>query len=641
MSGKSVQPGLVASAAFNTINDRGLNLRQTALRLRYDYGVDFSHPDLILSPYDRPHKQSLSLFDLSSEIIGEIGSYLAPLWLLQFSTTCRTLNDIFSFKKGNVHWYNALPPSVWQQMERFQDEEELKVHILAKQFPREMMQVWFPDHYSYDSRPTHSQNLPVAIPHHSGYFMSAGFTSSPQIPYTGTNWALYYPPIGPVQAHAYVGAVTNEPTFVASRARKTLLGSKYDCDFNYRREIVGCLKQPNTCIICLKGRNPDGSIVRAKCWKLTFCFTCLEEYQIGLTGTAETTVLRSAPILQGDLQTLGPDSRYRLTRMRKHFRPHLNKVALRATGYSFDMIHLLWKMMCQEKKHWKLQHSALEARRRAVRFRIVAAAEALWEGRDPFPVKAANLDAGTVQSIPYPGMRNATKYAVFRNRFAPAHKLKGFLFSPAALSDTPSQLAYRPEQNWLLDPTMKIRTNQQFADVDDDWVSSKASLMLNNLTNWQHPRFSMQGGRVDSWKQAAMSWHLARLERELETGAVYGATYVTGGMSQAGMDRNIRRLRSLLGCVDGLQELPSLPDRGTNMTPEEYQQYLHGVEIFRHREQLERGRQKIFNKIVRETCSSCPESAMLFFPIGLEGLCKHCLECHPRLFWEGDFHCLG
>jgi hypothetical protein len=360
-----------------------------------------------------------------------------------------------------------------------------------------------------------------------------------------------------------------------------------------------------------------------------------------LTGTAETTVLRTAPILQGDLQMLGPGSRYRLTKMRKHFRPHLNQVALRATGYSFDMVHLLWKMMCQEKKHWKLQYSALEARRRAIRFRIVAAAEALWEGRDPFLVKVTNPNTGPVQRADDLGMQDTLKYSIFRNRFAPTDKLKDFLFSPASLSDTPSQLMYRPEQTWLADPTMKLRTNQQFTDVDDDWVSCKASSMLNSLTDWRHPQYSTRGGSIDSWKRAAMSWHLARLAREIETGAVYKATYVTSTMSRAGMDRYIRRLKSLLGCVDDLQELPSLPDRGTSMTSEEYQLYLRSVEIIRHREQVERERQKIFNKIVRETCCSCPESAMLFFPIGLEGLCKHCLDCHPRLFWEGDFHCLA
>jgi hypothetical protein len=109
------------------------------------------HPELILSPYDRPCGQLLSLLDLSREILEEIGSYLPAFWLLQFSTTCRALNDLFSFKKGNVHWYKALPPAIWQEMERFQDEEELKVHILAKQFPSNMMRVWFPDHYRYDS----------------------------------------------------------------------------------------------------------------------------------------------------------------------------------------------------------------------------------------------------------------------------------------------------------------------------------------------------------------------------------------------------------------------------------------------------------------------------------------------------------
>jgi hypothetical protein len=305
------------------------------------------------------------------------------------------------------------------------------------------------------------------------------------------------------------------------------------------------------------------------------------------------------------------------------------------------MIHHLWQSMRQQKKDLRLQPSSLEARRRAIRFRIITAAEALWEGRDPFPVEVINLETGAIQLVPRLGMPDATKYSIFRSRFAPTKKLKDFLFSPSALSNTPVKCQ---EKAWLNDPTRSLRSNQQFADVSDDWISSQASLMLGSLTNWQHQQYSLRGmgGAVDSWKEAAMSWHLARLEKEIESGAVYKGTYITSAMSRAKMDRYIRRLKTLLGCnMDDMQELPSLPDRGTSTTPEKYQQFLHNEEIIRERERSERERQKIFNKLVRETCCSCPENAMLFFPMGLEGLCKHCLDCHPRLFWETDFHCLA
>jgi hypothetical protein len=142
------------------------------------------------------------------------------------------------------------------------------------------------------------------------------------------------------------------------------------------------------------------------------------------------------------------------------------------------------------------------------------------------------------------------------------------------------------------------------------------------------------GGSVDSWKEAAMSWHLARLEKEIESGAVYKGTYVNA-MLRPNMDRVIRRLKSQLD----MQGLPSLPDRDASMVSEEYQRYLRNEEIIRGRDKRER--QKIFNKIVRKTCSTCPENGMLFFPMGLEGLCEHCLDAHPKLFWELSFHCLA
>ncbi|KAH0535976.1 hypothetical protein FGG08_007133 [Glutinoglossum americanum] len=538
MSGRDMQSRLDPIASLAKINDVYRRSRQAALRLRYNLG-ESPHPDLILSPYDRPLGQSLFLVDLPREILEEIASYLPVFWLLQFSTSCRALSDLFGFEKGNVHWYRALPPAIWQEMEQFQDEMELKVHIFSKHFPAEMLCVWFPDHYRR-SIPAHPQapavatpeTSAVAIPHHSGLFLSAGFTTSPQIPYVGTKWALYCPPSGPIQAHGYVGTITSGPTFVAFRAHKSLLGSAYDRDFNYRREIIGHLKKPNTCVICLKRRNLDGSVL-----------------------------------------------------------------ALQATGYSFDMIHHLWELMCQQNRDFRLQRSSLETRRRAVRLRIIAAAEALWDGRDPFPVGAANYDTGAMQLVPHPGTLDARKYSVFRNRFAPTDKLRDFLFPPSALSVAPAQYQ---EGTFLTDPTKILRSNRQFADIDDGWVSAQASLMLNNLTNWRHQQYSLQGmgGCVDSWKKAATSWHLARLENEIESGAVYKGTFVTSAMTAANMGRCVHRLRTLLGySADEVRVLPLLPDRGTAMAPEEYEKYLRNMEIVRDWEQVERERQRIFNKI--------------------------------------------
>jgi hypothetical protein len=331
-------------------------------------------------------------------------------------------------------------------------------------------------------------------------------------------------------------------------------------------------------------------------------------------------------------------------RVRKYFRPHVNQAVLEITGYYWDTVYPLWQRMQQERKNLRLQNSPLEARRRVVRFKLIAAAEELWEGRDPFPVELVDPNTGAIQLITHLGTPDATKYAAFRNRFAPTGKLKDFLFSPAALSDKPSQLAYSPERTWLEDPTKLLHNNQQFADVGSDWLSCHASLMLESLTNWRHPKYfdDGMGGSVDSWRDGAMSWHRSRLEREVESGAVYNATYVTTDMAQARWDRHINRLKAVLGCYgDSAKGLPSLPERGNNMTPEQYQKYLQDEQAIRHAEYTEHERQKIFNKLIRETCCCCPANGMLFYPMGLEGLCKHCFDCHPQLFWEDDFHCFG
>ncbi|KAI9778693.1 MAG: hypothetical protein M1839_007924 [Geoglossum umbratile] len=640
MSSGSSQTRNSPTQILAALSDNGLYIRQLALQVQYVNNMDeAADPDLVITPFDRRSPQGAGILDLSGELLAEIGSYLPAFWLLQLCSTCRAMNDLFGFKRNNVIWYNALPPALWLTGERFQNEEELKVHILAKQFPSSMMRVWFPFHYLYELSPlADPKATAVAVPPHSGAFLSAGFSAMPQIPYTGTKWALYHPPSGSVQAHAYVGKAS-EPDFVASRACKTLLGSKYDSNFNYRREIIGTLAELNVCFVCFRTRNTDGSPVRASSWKLRLCDTCWEAYSV-----VGSVVNRIAPVLKPYLRLLENMDPLTGPRVRKYFQPQVNQAVLEITGYSWDTVYLMWQRTQQEKKNARLQSSPTEARRRAVRLKVVAAAEELWEGRDPFPAELVDPDTGSIQLITHLGTPDSTKYAAFRNRFAPTKKLRDFLFSPAALSDKPALLAYYSEGTWLADPTKQLHSVQQFSNVNTAWLSCNASLMLEKLTNWRHSKYSDDGmgGSVDSWREAVMSWHLTRLEWELESGAIYDALFITSVMAHARMDRHIIRLKTLLGYSgDSAQELPSLPERGTKMTPEQYEQYLRDEQSVRRAEYTERERQKVFNKLMRETCCCCPANGMVFYPMGLKGLCKHCLDCHPQLFWEEDFHCYG
>ncbi|KAI9814687.1 MAG: hypothetical protein M1832_005686 [Thelocarpon impressellum] len=320
-----------------------------------------------------------------------------------------------------------------------------------------------------------------------------------------------------------------------------------------------------------------------------------------------------------------------------YYLPEIEELTIRLTGISYATCRLNQKRLAFYNAGVRLENSGLEQRRRGLRRQIVEAAQALWEGIDPYPVKVTNTETGEVTLQSRPFLPTQDTFRRFRDRFGPTNALPTLLFPMTDLSEVPTQVAYDPAGGWLEDPTKAVRTGAQFKAISAEWITHKAMLMLCKLIHWRDPDYYRkgQGGFVDNWRNAATTWHIARLESELASGATVGMELVAPHHR-----KGLQRLKAKLG-VALLTSPTRRPQRGIDTSHEAYVEFESLERASRDAERKQAEAIKHFNKIVRATCTKCPETAMLFFPMGFEGLVEHMRIAHPRSFWEGKFHCLG
>lgn len=332
-----------------------------------------------------------------------------------------------------------------------------------------------------------------------------------------------------------------------------------------------------------------------------------------------------------------------------YYRPEMDDLFRKATGVDVATQVLRHKARQQMLEKERVGRSRLEGRRRIVRCLIVAAAELLWEGYDPSPDEIIDPETGEVTDWqPRKGMNSSETYKAFRDRFAPTHKLKSFLFADYLLDQFPSRLAYSPATGWMEDPAMVLRKKDDFDILTERWVADRAFEMLEKLTDWRHEDYYHKGygGYVTNWTEAAAKYHVHRMESHLKSGATVYTEHVPIGLREMPGLRRFRKLRVKCGLQDeisaGLRPLPQRPERGGFVTQYSFDEYVR-LDQFAAAAELERADGiKFFNKIIRHTCIGCPESALLFYPMGFEGLVEHMRTSHGRRFWtKDDFETIG
>lgn len=347
-----------------------------------------------------------------------------------------------------------------------------------------------------------------------------------------------------------------------------------------------------------------------------------------------------------DRVTLKP---YPMGSSKVYYRPEVDDLFRNATGVDAETQVLKHKARQQMLEKERVGRSRLEGKRRIVRCLIVAAAELLWDGYDPCPDEIIDPETGEVTDWqPRKGMNSSETYKAFRDRFAPTHKLKSFLFADYLLDEFPSRLAYNPAAGWLEDPTLVLRKKDDFDILTERWVADRAFEMLEDLTDWHLNNYYHKGygGYVTNWIQAATEYHIHRMENHLESGATVNMEHVPIGLRGIPGLRRFRKLRVKCGLQDevsaGLRPLPQRPERGGAVTQYSFDEYVHLDQLAAVAEQERAEAIKSFNRIIRHTCVGCPESALLFYPMGFQGLVEHMRLSHSRRFWtKDDFETIG
>lgn len=333
-----------------------------------------------------------------------------------------------------------------------------------------------------------------------------------------------------------------------------------------------------------------------------------------------------------------------------YFKPEIDSLLTIFTGLDYDTNHLVYKRWQQEAEKDRRETSTLETRRRAVRYMVVAAAEDMWNGIEPFPIPILCPETGNIIGWNrLPDSPTKSSYKVFRKRFAPTRVLKNFLFPDYALCDNPHQLPYSAATGWMDDPTMSLKKSDDFRQVvTHAWIRDKARAMLSCLTDWRHAEYYRKGrgGYVTNWMDAVKEWHITRMEAELNSGAIVRMDHIAKGLQGDRHYWRIHKLRIKLGLQDEgskfMKPLPKHPERGIAVSREAYDEFQRLDQRATRAEHKQLEGMKHFNNMVRHTCVACPETSLLLYPMGFEGMLEHLRAWHPKLYFTtDDFHPIG
>ena len=453
------------------------------------------------------------------------------------------------------------------------------------------------------------------------------------------------------------------PAGFSGRQHIQALGGPYEPVFNYKREIVGYLKTSQRCYICLNLKGPAGESVNIWRWGILFCTDCLKEHTVSklhvilllnsqvLIFSIALGAIRKLCHIPGVRSVLDHVSLvpYQNGSSMVFYRPEVDDLIRKATGLYLETQLLNHKTRQQMTDKVRIERSGLEGHRRIVRCLVVAAAELLWEGYDPSPNETRDPETGEITDWQAREcMDSSETFKTFRDRFAPTHKLRTFLFPDYLLDEFPTRLAYNPASGWMEDPTMLLRKKEHFDDLTERWVADKAFEMLVKLTDWRHTNYYRKGygGFVTNWAQAAKKYHIDRMEAHLETGATVNMEHVAIELREAAGLRRFRKLRAKCGLQEEksatMHPLPQRPERGGFVKQYSFDEYIQLDQLAAAAEQERADAIKYFNKIIRHTCVGCPETALLFYPMGFEALVEHMRFAHARRFWTtDDFHTIG
>jgi len=303
----------------------------------------------------------------------------------------------------------------------------------------------------------------------------------------------------------------------------------------------------------------------------------------------------------------------RLNVMPTHYqyRPMVDEILRANVGVDFETAVNIQGYIDQLLKTWKgaLQSEPLKVNRRNLRNDIVKRAQRIWRKTTLEEADDAILKTGGLHAK---RMVLARKVIVFaRDRWASPSELPKFLFPAKLLTDTNLWLPYNSEEQWLEDPTFELRTSREVVRVGPSWVKRKAKEMVMNLA------FCKPDGMVTTWLNAAVGWHLQRIQHDLDS-AKYVKNLAYGGVRLDKPKDLCTAHNNRLDVIAKKLRIDPLFPVGTLTNWEK------------------RMAVACFNKFVTHRCSGCPQNNLLILPCGLGEIVRHFSEYHSRTFWLSD-----
>ena len=306
------------------------------------------------------------------------------------------------------------------------------------------------------------------------------------------------------------------------------------------------------------------------------------------------------------------------------------------------------KQLKARAEYARLENSEIEKARLQIRLKLVKYAEVIWEGHNPCQETVLEHDATTPGPLVNWSVTPDT-YRMYRERYAPTSKLAQFLFPTHLITNQPTNTPWTESGGWLKDPVRALTKGTTVDRVPDNWFVDAALAMIELLVKWNDPRYNTKGkgGYVDEWVKAAKSYHICRLEDELEKGVIVEISHVPKEEHDKEEYSRIRELRFKCGLQqEGEIFMPELPARVStwdlSYSDAKFADFVHqdsaaAKAIAKRKEKI-----KYFNKIIRNVCILCPRTNLSLRTMGLEELVDHMHLGHADHFWDkDDWHITG
>lgn len=392
------------------------------------------------------------------------------------------------------------------------------------------------------------------------------------------------------------------------RVRVLALGGPYEQSISYRRELGGNLHSRHRCYLCFEGfttntdKSPGGFRKEVVAWGMRWCEGCLQQWTIStqeISNFDELHTVLSKYEENAEIKSVW-SSRFRGP-FNSSWKPFVDAVLRKHIHMDFDTAVAKNNYTQQVNSSLTAVKQPITTLRRALRQDLVKVAQEL-----SITARYSGV-AATLAKSTFVTPTDLPKYLF------PAHKLsEEKMFEP-----------YDPDEQWIFDPTMALKSVRDVRRKLGDamWKSEQARAMLDRLFN---PRDF--GGRVTTFLQAADSWHVRRISKNISADATiiaFNEKYPSPVSPFITTPSSITIEGDEIDChLDVLLSKLFIYRNHHACLP---QLSPHGLKLAK----------EYFKKLALETCAVCPHTGLLSLPRGVEGVVRHYRECHASRYWYG------